>query len=90
LREVRDNPSPSTIQILDLKGALAKESSVAWIRAAERAQPLTEYVMKRIEKLNTRLTELEKRITEIRRVALGLQEQSQSFVPQDRRQNRHN
>ena len=76
MREIRDNPSPLINHMLDLKEAAGKKGSATRIRAAEDTKPLTEYVMKHIEELNTGLTELEKRIAEIRQVARELQEES--------------
>ncbi|HVP16199.1 MAG TPA: hypothetical protein VMT42_02405 [candidate division Zixibacteria bacterium] len=76
MREVRENPSPFISHLLDFKEASAKKSSIMSIRTAEHVQPLTEYVLKHIEELNAGLTEVEKRIAEIRQGARELQEES--------------
>jgi len=76
MREVRDDPSPLISHMLDLKDATAKKGSVINIRTAEDVQPLTERVLKHIEGLNTELSELEKKIAQIRQSAQELQEES--------------
>jgi uncharacterized coiled-coil protein SlyX len=76
MQEVRDNPSPLISQMLNLKEVSETRGSVMSIRASEDVQPLVEYVLKHIEELNTGLTELEKRIAEIKQGARELQEES--------------
>jgi uncharacterized coiled-coil protein SlyX len=76
MREVRDNPSPLISHMLNLKEVSNTRGSVMGIRASEDVQPLVEYVLKHIEELNTGLTELEKRIAEIKQGARELQEES--------------
>lgn len=76
MREVRDNPSPLISHMLNLKEVSNTRGSVMSIRASEDVQPLIEYVLKHIEELNTGLTELEKRIAEIKQGARELQKES--------------
>jgi hypothetical protein len=76
MREIRDNPSPLISHMLNLKEVSETRGSVMSIRASEDVQPLIEYVLKHIEELNTGLTELEKRIAEIKQGARELQEES--------------
>jgi uncharacterized coiled-coil protein SlyX len=76
MREVRDNPSPLISHMLNLKEVSDTKGSVRGIRASEDVHPLVECVLKHIEELNTGLTELEKRIAEIKQGARELQEES--------------
>jgi len=76
MREVRDNPSPLISHMINLKELSDAKGPVVGIRASEEAQLLVKCVLKRIEKLNTGLIELEKRIVEIKQGTRELQEES--------------
>lgn len=76
MREVRDNPSPLISHMLTFKKISETKGSVISIQASEDIQPLIKHVLKHIEELSTGLTELEKRIGEIKQSAGELQEES--------------
>ena len=76
MREVRDNPSPLISHMFGFKKVSETKGSVMSIRASEDIQPLIKYVLEHVEELSAGLTELEKRITEIKRGVLELQEES--------------
>src|SRR5208337_2236835 len=76
MREVRDNPSPLISHMLNLKEVSDTRGSVTGLRTSEDVQPLVEYVLRHIEELNKGLTELEKRIAEIKQGARELGEES--------------
>jgi hypothetical protein len=76
MREVRDNPSPLISHMFGFKKVSETKGSMMSIRASEDVQPLIKYVLEHVEELSAGLTELEKRIAEIKRGVLELQEES--------------
>ncbi len=82
MREVRDNPSPLINHLLNFKKVSETKGSVINIQASEDIQPLIKYVLDHIEELSTGLTELEKRIGEIKQSVQELQEKSLKALSQ--------
>ncbi len=82
MREVRDNPSPLINYLLNFKKVSETKGSVINIQASEDIQPLIKYVLDHIEELSTGLTELEKRIGEIKQSVQELQEKSLKALSQ--------
>lgn len=74
MREVRDNPSPLISHMLTFKKVSEKKGSVISIQASRDIQPFIKYVLNHIEGLNAGLTELQKRIDEIKQSVRELQE----------------
>lgn len=82
MREARDNPSPLINHLLNFKKVSETKGSVINIQASEDIQPLIKYVLDHIEELSTGLTELEKRIGEIKQSVTELQEKSLKALSQ--------
>lgn len=76
MREVRDNPSPLISNMLTFRKGSEKKGSAISIQASTDIQPFIKYVLNHIEGLNAGLTELQKRIDEIKQSVLELQEGS--------------
>jgi hypothetical protein len=76
MREVRDNPSPLISHMLTFRKVTEKKGSVISIQASRDIQPFIKYVLNHIEGLNTGMTELQKRIDEIKQSVRELQEGS--------------
>jgi hypothetical protein len=76
MREVRDNPSPLINHLLNFKKVSETKGSVINIQASEDIQPLIKYVLDHVGELSTGLTELEKRIGEIKNSVRELREES--------------
>ena len=76
MREVRDNPSPLISHMLTLKKLSQGKDSVMSIQASEDIQPLVKYVLEHIGELSAGLTELEKRIGEIKQSVRELEGES--------------
>jgi hypothetical protein len=74
MQEVRDNPSPLISHMLTFKKVSEKKGSVISIQASRDIQPFIKYVLNHIEGLNAGLTELRKRIDEIKQSVRELQE----------------
>ena len=76
MREIRGSPSPLINAVLTFKKASETKGSVVNIQASEDAQPFIKYILSRIDELKTGLVELEKKIGEMKRDMLELQEES--------------
>ena len=76
MKDVRDNPSPLISPVLAFKKASETKSQLISIKAPEDVQPAIKHVLNRMDEFKATLTNLERKVSDLKQSMQELQEES--------------